>query len=500
VSLEPGAVIGGRYRIDAPIGGGGFGTVFRATQLNLGRPVAVKVLHAALALTESALARFRREAELAQQLTHPNIVRVFDFGQTDQGFPFIVWELLDGVTIDRAIAQQGPMSPGRVVHVASQILKALMEAHTAGIIHRDIKPANVVLCDFTGEPDFVKVLDFGVAKAVGEQGVTMTDGASPVGTPSYMAPEQVRNEPVSPATDVYALGLMMVEMMTGHVVFQGRSVVDVFMAQASADPPPIPAAVLSSPLGPVIQRATHKHPAYRYASAAAMLSELERAGAGAALGTAPTWPGTHQVSAPPPTPSPYQHAVSVPPTLGASVGAQIVTAAPQSTQSGSGTIALALFGGLAFIGILGAAVAGAIFYASRSDTPRATREASPPAVAAPQGGGAVEFGARSGKGLDGIGPSVIARKIKPHGWEIVGVPIKNIEGTFTSSQLGITKGATKGVCTLFRFDDIDEAQKYEVMLRQDKDVALMRDQAAILKVWIPDDADTAKVLVDAIRE
>jgi len=499
VSLEPGAVIGGRYRIDAPIGGGGFGTVFRATQLNLGRPVAVKVLHAALALTENALARFRREAELAQQLTHPNIVRVFDFGQTDQGFPFIVWEYLDGVTIDRAIAQQGPMSPARVVHVASQILKALMEAHATGIIHRDIKPANVVLCDFTGEPDFVKVLDFGVAKAVGEQGVTMTNAASPVGTPSYMAPEQVRNEPVSAATDLYALGLMMVEMMTGRVVFQGRSVVDVFMAQASADPPPIPPAILSSPLGAVIQRATQKHPGYRYASAAEMLLELERAGAGAgvALGTAPTWPGTHQISAPPPTPTPYQQAVSVPPTLGASVGAQVVTAAPRGGQSGSGTIALALFGGLAFIGVLGAAVAGAIFYASRPD---ATRETSPPAAAVPQGGGPVEFGARSGRGFDGIGPTVVARKIKPLGWQVIGVPTKNIEGTFTSSQLGIAKGATKGVCTVFRFDDVDEAQKYEVMLRQDKDVAVVREQAAILKVWIAGDKETAQVLVNAIRK
>jgi serine/threonine-protein kinase len=224
-------LVGGRYRIDALIGGGGFGAVYCATQLNLGRAVAIKFLHPGLFAAEGAHERFCREAQLAQQLKHPNTVRVYDFGRSESGLPFIVWEHLEGQPLDALVAREGAQPPARVVRIASQVLKALMEAHALGIVHRDIKPANLFISNFSGEPDFVKVLDFGVAKTVSEQGPAITSDAMPVGTPSYMAPEQVRTEPVGPATDLYALGLVMAELLCGRAVIQGRSLVDVFMAR-----------------------------------------------------------------------------------------------------------------------------------------------------------------------------------------------------------------------------------------------------------------------------
>src|SRR5262245_57203157 len=162
----PGDAVAGRYRIDALLGRGGFGVVYSATQLPIGRPVALKMLLAEALAEADGVIRFRREAELAQRLSHPNTVRLYDFGETEQGLPFIAWELLRGRSLEAILMEDGALPPVRVARIAGQVLKALMEAHALGVVHRDVKPSNVFLSDFSGERDFVKVLDFGIAKGI----------------------------------------------------------------------------------------------------------------------------------------------------------------------------------------------------------------------------------------------------------------------------------------------------------------------------------------------
>jgi serine/threonine-protein kinase len=260
--------------VEALLGRGGFGVVYRAVQINIGRAVALKVLLAAARAHADGFARFRREAELAQRLTHPNTVRLFDFGETEQGLPFTAWELLRGRPLDAVLLAEQGLGPPRVARIGAQALKALMEAHSLEIVHRDIKPSNLFLCEFSGERDFLKVLDFGIAKSL-TVGPGLTREGSILGTPSYMAPEQVAGEEVSAATDLYALGLVMAEALTGRPVFTGDSGLALCMAQLSAAPAPLPESVLRSPLGPLIARATQKSAPARFSSAAEMLAQLE---------------------------------------------------------------------------------------------------------------------------------------------------------------------------------------------------------------------------------
>ncbi len=296
-SLAPGAVVAGRYRIDRLIGQGGYGAVYAATQLNLARAVALKIMHADVVRRPEALARFEREAQLTQQLAHPNVVRLFDFGRTDHGVPFIVWELLVGRSLECELATAGALPEHRVSHIAQQTLKALMEAHALGIVHRDVKPANIWLSDFAGEPDFVKVLDFGIARAPSGAGGITQEGVS-LGTPAYMAPEQVVDTAVDGRTDLYALGLVMAEMLAGDPVFRGATAMQVAMMQIEARPVPLSPTVLQSTLGPVVVRATQKDPSRRFTSAFEMLDVLRGAGAGPGVERSPV-----AVSAPPPSPA-----------------------------------------------------------------------------------------------------------------------------------------------------------------------------------------------------
>jgi len=270
-----GETVAGRYRIDGLLGQGGFGAVFRATQLNLGRIVALKILHAHLVASPESLARFEREALLAQQLGHPNTVRLYDFGHTEAGVPWIAWEHLDGLPLDAVIRSEGSLSPARVARIARQVLASLQEAHGQGIVHRDIKPSNLFLCRFAGETDFVKVLDFGIAKSAAPAGqAPMTQAGMAVGTPSYMAPEQVMAGAVGPGTDLYALGLVMAEALTGGTVFTGQTPMAVFMKHASDEPVPLAPHVYQSSLGAVIARAVEKAPERRYGDAMQMHSAI----------------------------------------------------------------------------------------------------------------------------------------------------------------------------------------------------------------------------------
>ena len=271
--LSLGTVVAGRFRIESVLGTGGYGSVFAAIQLNLGRRVALKLLHPHVLARANARARFEREARLAQQLSHPNNVRLFDFGATDEGRAFIVWEMLEGRSLDIEIAR-GPFTTERAARVASQVLKALSEAHALGIVHRDIKPANIFLCDFAGERDFVKVLDYGIATNTKEEASGLTQEGVVLGTASYMSPEQVSGEPVDPRTDLYAVGLVLGEMLAGEAVFRGVSSLDVAMKQLSPEPVPHADATRCSPLFPLVARATEKIRERRFSSAQEMLAAM----------------------------------------------------------------------------------------------------------------------------------------------------------------------------------------------------------------------------------
>jgi serine/threonine-protein kinase len=270
----PGQLIVDRYRLEAHIGEGGFGAVFRATELKLDRPVALKALREEVMGRDDVEGRFHREAQLAKQLEHPNTVRLLDFGTASDGTPFIVYELLKGLALDEYLRAHGALSDARVARVTTQVLKSLMEAHQHGIVHRDIKPSNIFLCEFSGEKDFVKVLDFGIAKSEAHKHAPMTRVGMAIGTPSYMAPEQVHGIGVGAATDLYALGLVMAEALTGRVIVSAPTPALTAVEQASDKPVPLPPKVLQSPLGPVVLRSTQKAIARRYASAEEMLDQL----------------------------------------------------------------------------------------------------------------------------------------------------------------------------------------------------------------------------------
>ncbi len=273
-----GDLIGGRFRVLEILGTGGFGTVYRAVQENIGREVALKFLTPAIASDPINVERFRREAYHVSQLRHPNTITVFDYGQTDDGLVYMVLELLNGRGLSDVIQDGGEMPWSRVVHIYSQILKSLTEAHQHGLVHRDLKPENIQLCEMFGESDFVKVLDFGVAKMTllddedgGAEEEQLTKAGRIFGTPMYMAPEQACAEPITPATDVYALGLLLFEMKTGLPPVSGRNRMDVIHKQIRDKVPVLTPDIVGTPMAAVIEKACEKLPADRYANATELL-------------------------------------------------------------------------------------------------------------------------------------------------------------------------------------------------------------------------------------
>jgi serine/threonine protein kinase/dienelactone hydrolase len=267
-----GYLYGGRYQIEAPLGAGGMGDVYRATDLQTRRAVAVKVLRSHL--DGPALARFQREAHVVKSLAHPNTVRLFDFGADEAGTPFIVYELVEGRTLAGILQEEGPLGVDRAVRILAQVLRSLAEAHQRGIVHRDIKPANVMVLQFAGDPDVVKVLDFGVAKSADAPGTGLTGTGDVVGTPRFMSPEQFRGEAVGPASDLYAVGLLACEMLNGPSA--SAAPIDLLRAHLYPEPLQLPPRVAASPIAPVIRRLLERQPTMRHASAEEVLADLER--------------------------------------------------------------------------------------------------------------------------------------------------------------------------------------------------------------------------------
>ena len=276
-----GQVLDEKYRLDERLGEGGMGTVYRATHLLIDRPVAVKVLHTRFVEDEAAQARFRREARAAGRLQHPNAVAVTDFGRTPEGFVYIVMELLEGRTLRDVLTDEAPLAPARAVELMMQIAAAVEAAHGGGVIHRDLKPANIFVVQRKHLPPVVKVLDFGIAKLAADgfedsEARNLTQTGVMIGTPRYMSPEQCDGEHLSPAADVYSLGIIFYEMLTGATPFNGASPLAVALQHSTKPPRPPRELVASLPaeLEEVVLRALAKKPEERPADAGAFREEL----------------------------------------------------------------------------------------------------------------------------------------------------------------------------------------------------------------------------------
>jgi CheY-like chemotaxis protein len=251
----PGTVLAGRYRLDTLIGGGSFGTVFRARHLELDREVAVKVLATSAGTDPEALARFRREGASACRVQHPNAVAVLDFGVNQGGVAYLVMELLHGHSLETELEDKAPLPPGRCAEIVVPICSALAAAHAVGLLHRDVKPSNVFLHQ-TPLGEVPKLLDFGIAKMSGEAAISqsLTVDGSLLGTPAYMAPERFRRGPYGPPSDVYSIGVMLYEMLAGRLPFIPSSADPLALVamQAEEDPPPLRAR--ASEASPALER------------------------------------------------------------------------------------------------------------------------------------------------------------------------------------------------------------------------------------------------------
>ena len=276
-----GRTIGGRYEVKGLLGKGGMGAVYKAYQPAVQRTIALKVLLKEFAENETVIKRFHQEAVAASRLKHPNTVSVYDFGQTEDNVLYIAMEYLRGESLAQALAREKMLSPKRAVHVMRQVCKSLSEAHKAGIIHRDLKPDNIFLADVEGERDFAKVLDFGVAKLKEMEGQdgTLTQAGMIFGTPKYMSPEQARSSAVDHRSDVYALGVILYEMLLGRPPFTGDNPLSILIAHVNEQVKPFaevrPDLDLPAPLEAVVFKSLSKDIELRHVDVDELLAELE---------------------------------------------------------------------------------------------------------------------------------------------------------------------------------------------------------------------------------
>jgi eukaryotic-like serine/threonine-protein kinase len=264
ISRLTGAILNERYELLELIGSGGMGAVFKARQIGVERLVAVKVLHDRLIGNESLVKRFENEARAVSQLRHPNTVRLYDWQRTPSGELFIVTELMSGVPLSRVLVSDGRIAIERALRITEAVCRSLSEAHGAGIIHRDLKPENVFI-DHVGADDIVKVLDFGLAKFEGGHEATLPGRVA--GTPHYMAPEQIRGEDCDGRTDVYAIGVLLYEMISGVTPFTADTALSLFDRHVNAPPPRLsermPEAAIPPELDDLVLDMLAKQPSQR---------------------------------------------------------------------------------------------------------------------------------------------------------------------------------------------------------------------------------------------
>lgn len=288
-----GKTYGGRYEVIEQVGLGGMAEVYRARDELLGREVAVKVLNDKLSGDKSFVERFRREAQAAANLSHPNIVSLYDYG-SDEGANFIVMELIDGRGLERIISEEGALLPERAAEMASDVARALERAHATGLVHRDIKPSNIMITSY-GQ---TKVTDFGIARAIGDGDQTMTQTGMVIGTASYLSPEQAQGNPVDARSDVYALGCVLYEMLTGGPPFKGDTPLSIAYKHVREEPTP-PSSVnadIPAALDAIVMKALAKNPDNRYQTAREMRDDLQRFLAGEEIHATPLLAGTTTVA------------------------------------------------------------------------------------------------------------------------------------------------------------------------------------------------------------
>lgn len=282
-----GRVFGGQYRIESLLGRGGMGSVYRGVQLSVNREVAIKLITGGSSNNQAELVkRFHREAKATAQLSHPNTVRLFDFGVTETQELYMVMELLEGRDLEAQLQASGALPLPVALHITRQILSALSEAHELGIVHRDLKPGNVFLSRVRGGDVIAKVMDFGVAgleQARDTQKLTTTGAV--IGTPAYMSPEQAQGKPADARSDLYSVGVMLYEMLAGRPPFQAESVVSLLLMQVTEPVPPLALATDQSPrlnaMQTFLDRLLFKTPQGRPSSAAEALAEVDVLLAGA---------------------------------------------------------------------------------------------------------------------------------------------------------------------------------------------------------------------------
>lgn len=287
---DPGQLFEGRYRVGSIIGSGGFARVYRAKQEDLGRDVALKILtpseiiDGTPAYPEKIVKRFNREAKLVSRLQDPHTITMYDYGQTDRGMLYMVFEFVNGLSVSELVSANGALPWERVVRILDQSLRSLEEAHALGVMHRDIKPSNIMVFEHVGRADQVKILDFGIAKlsksgSTTSNSTTSTDLTADgmlVGTPRYMSPEQIRGEEIKAGSDLYSLGLVAYEMLVGAKAIEATSSVTIIGLQLDPKPFTIPDTIDAPAwVRHVIEKMMHKEAAKRYGSAAEVLSDLQ---------------------------------------------------------------------------------------------------------------------------------------------------------------------------------------------------------------------------------
>jgi serine/threonine-protein kinase len=279
-SLSVGEVVAGRYRVDAVLGEGGMGIVYRAEHLHLRKPLAIKVLLPEWSAVPEVVARFEREAVAAGNIQSPHVAAASDFGRLPDGSCFLVMEYISGRTL-RSVLDGGALEPARALHVLRGIVSALQAAHSIDIVHRDLKPENVMLVERDGDPDFAKVLDFGIAKVSGTaaapEGKALTRVGAVIGTPDYMSPEQAVGEAVDARSDLYSAGVILYEMLAGHRPYRGGAVTVLRQHVLSAVPdlPLASTATIDHRIVTVLRRMLAKAPEDRFASASELMAALD---------------------------------------------------------------------------------------------------------------------------------------------------------------------------------------------------------------------------------
>jgi serine/threonine-protein kinase len=276
-------ILNGQFQILQKIGSGGMGSVYKALQPAMNRMVAVKILHPKLANRKDLVSRFRREARAMSHLTHPNTVKVYLYGELEDGSLYIVMEFLEGKNLNQTVRAEGPMKLERGLPILIQVCNALDEAHRQGIIHRDLKPENIFVTQQGGMKDYAKVLDFGLAKVTEREmrpgSIILTQEGMVFGTPEFMSPEQAQGKTLTAASDIYSLAVILYEVLTGKLPFEAKNPMEYIQLHVTAKPKPINERVAGKTFPPllwtVLEQALAKKVEERFSSAADFANALQ---------------------------------------------------------------------------------------------------------------------------------------------------------------------------------------------------------------------------------